>query len=69
VADKTDSVWIDYGPQFLYALEGETWGVADFHYYSNRPADDNTPMVVASDAGVPRVNRQTGRVVYTEGGT
>lgn len=69
VVEKTDSVWIrDYGPQFLYALEGEGWGVADFHYYPSRPADDDTPLVVATGAGVPRVNRQTGRVVYTEGG-
>jgi agmatine deiminase len=70
VIDDTQSVWIrDYGPNFLHEVGGDGWGVADFHYYNSRPADDDTPLFVADVSGVPVMNRQTGaHVVYTEGG-
>jgi agmatine deiminase len=69
IVENTDSVWLrDYGPQFLYAVDGPQWGVADFHYYDSRPADDDTPLAVADLFDLPVVNRQTRRIVYTEGG-
>jgi hypothetical protein len=69
VLEPTDSVWIrDYGPQFVYDLSSDDWGVVDFHYYDQRPRDDDTPEFIAKRLGVPFINRQTVRVVYTEGG-
>jgi agmatine deiminase len=68
VVEATDSVWLrDYGPNFIYG-DGD-WGVVDFHYYTGRPADDDTPLVVAGGAGKPVVDRQSeARRVFTEGG-
>lgn len=68
VLKPTDTVWLrDYGPNFLFG--GGDWGVVDFHYYDNRPADDDTPLDVASAAGKLVVDRQQGAErVYTEGG-
>lgn len=69
VVEKTDDVWMrDYGPQFVYDHNSAMWGLVDFHYYSFRPNDDDTPLVISNALGVPRVNRQTMNVVYTEGG-
>lgn len=70
VIDNTQTIWIrDYGPTFLHEVGGDRWGVADFHYYDNRPQDDDTPLFVAGATGVPVMNRQTGpSAVYTEGG-
>jgi len=69
VVEKTNSVWIrDYGPQFVYDDNSNAWGVVDFHYANSRPDDDDTPLFISQAAGVPRVNRQTTDVVYTEGG-
>ena len=69
VIEPTDSVWIrDYGPQFIYDTNGDGWGVVDFHYYDSRPEDDDTPIFISEVCGVPRVNRQTMQIVYTEGG-
>lgn len=69
VVAPTNSVWIrDYGPLFLYEIGGNRYGLADFHYYSNRPADDDTPLEVADALNIPVMNRQTANVVYTEGG-
>ncbi|MFW5652778.1 MAG: agmatine deiminase family protein [Planctomycetota bacterium] len=69
VVESTNSVWIrDYGPNFLYEVGGNRYGVADFHYYNNRPADDDTPLVVASALNIPVMDRQTSNVVFTEGG-
>jgi agmatine deiminase len=69
IVENTDSVWIrDYGPQYIYDNQSDGWGVVDFHYYDSRPNDDDTPVFVASSFDVPRVNRQTKKVVYTEGG-
>ncbi len=69
VIENTDSIWIrDYGPQYLYDRASDGWGVADFHYYTGRPADDDTPIFIAESAGVPRVDRQDQDVVFTEGG-
>ncbi len=70
VIEETSTVWIrDYGPNFLHEVGGDGWGLADFHYYNNRPKDDDTPLFVAAATGVPVMNRQSGsKVVYTEGG-
>lgn len=69
VVENTDSVWMrDYGPQYIYDQGGTGWGVADFHYYDSRPVDDDTPVYIADTSTVPRVNRQSEEVVYTEGG-
>jgi len=69
VVEDTDSIWIrDYGPQYIYDNQSDGWGVADFHYYDSRPNDDDTPLYIARTYDVPRVNRQTRKVVYTEGG-
>jgi agmatine deiminase len=68
--ENTDSVWLrDYGPQFLVAQDGSKQAIADFHYYSSRPADDEIPAKIAQWQNIPVVDRQTGRnTVYTEGG-
>ena len=67
IVDNTDSVWLrDYGPNFIFG-EGD-WGVVDFHYYSGRPADDDTPLVVAAADAKLVVDRQVHDLVYTEGG-
>jgi len=69
IVEETDSIWMrDYGPQYIYDNLSEGWGVVDFHYYDSRPHDDDTPVFIASTFDVPRVNRQTKKVVYTEGG-
>jgi agmatine deiminase len=69
VIEATNSVWMrDYGPQFIYNTNSDGWGVADFHYYDSRPQDDDTPVFISRVCRVPRVNRQTEQVVYTEGG-
>jgi agmatine deiminase len=69
VVEDTDSIWIrDYGPQYIYDNQSDGWGVVDFHYYTSRPNDDDTPLYIARTYDVPRVNRQTRKVVYTEGG-
>jgi len=69
VVEDTDSVWIrDYGPQYIYDNQSDRWGVVDFHYYPSRPDDDDTPLYIAKTYDVPRINRQTRKVVYTEGG-
>lgn len=65
----TNSVWIrDYGPQFVYAGDVPDWAIADFHYYGGRPLDDSVPLTLARTEGVPRINRQSLRRVFTEGG-
>lgn len=68
VQKPTNTVWLrDYGPSHVYG-DGD-WGVVDFHYYDSRPADDDTPLEVASAAGKLVVDRQQGADrVYTEGG-
>lgn len=69
VIEPTNSVWIrDYGPQFFYDTNDDDWGVVDFHYYDGRSDDDDTPVFISETCEVPRVNRQTLQVVYTEGG-
>ncbi len=69
IVEQTNSVWIrDYGPNFLYQIGGNGWGVADFHYYNSRSADDDTPLVIANAMHVPVMDRQFNNVVYTEGG-
>lgn len=69
VVETTDSIWMrDYAPSFIYDNHSDNWGVVDFHYYNGRPNDDDTPIVVAAAARVPKINRQTNNVVYTEGG-
>ncbi len=69
VIERTNSVWMrDYGPQFIYDNQSDGWGVVDFHYYDSRPEDDDTPVFISRICKVPRVNRQTSQVVYTEGG-
>ena len=66
--EDTDSIWLrDYGPNFIYG-DGD-WGVVDFHYYSSRPRDDDTPRVVAAAQGKLVVDRERrAQRVYTEGG-
>jgi agmatine deiminase len=67
--ENTDSVWLrDYGPNFLFGPGAADWGVVDFHYYSSRPADDDTPLVVATAEGKLVVDRQVADPVFTEGG-
>ena len=67
IVENTDSVWLrDYGPNFIYG-DGD-WGVVDFHYYAGRPADDDTPLVVAAAEAKLVVDRQVKDLVYTEGG-
>jgi agmatine deiminase len=70
--EATNTVWLrDYGPNFVYGNTGGDgdWGVVDFHYYDQRPQDDDTPQVVAAGAGKTVVDRQQGaQRVYTEGG-
>jgi agmatine deiminase len=69
VIETTDSVWLrDYGPQFIYEIGGNRWGIVDFHYINGRPNDDDTPEFIADVLGVPLVDRQNSNVVYTEGG-
>jgi agmatine deiminase len=69
VVERTNSVWIrDYGPQFLYHNTSNAWGLADFHYSNSRPYDDDTPLFIAEMMDVPRMNRQSSNIVYTEGG-
>jgi len=69
VTEQTNSVWMrDYGPNFIYESDGPRWGVVDFHYYNSRPADDDTPLVIASAMNVPVMDRQFSNVVHTEGG-
>jgi agmatine deiminase len=69
ITSRRNSMWVrDYGPVFLYDRAG-SWAVADFHYFSNRPADDRTPVRFASLFGAPVVDRQRREnVVFTEGG-
>jgi agmatine deiminase len=67
--EKTDTVWLrDYGPSFIYGAGASDWGVVDFHYYNSRPADDDTPLVVAASEGKTVVDRQVADRVFTEGG-
>ncbi|MFZ2989979.1 agmatine deiminase family protein, partial [Ideonella sp.] len=67
--ENTDTVWLrDYGPNFIHDPAGSGWGVVDFHYYDSRPADDDTPLIVAGAAGALVVDRQRADRVYTEGG-
>jgi agmatine deiminase len=69
IIEPTNSVWIrDYGPQFIYAGDGATWGIVDFHYYNSRSQDDQIPLKLAYAAHVPWINRQFIQRVYTEGG-
>lgn len=69
VIDRTSTVWIrDYGPNFIYEKGGDRWGIVDFHYYTSRPQDDDTPRVVAGATGVPTVDCQDANRVFTEGG-
>jgi hypothetical protein len=66
--ENTDTVWIrDYGPQFLVPLAGGRPAVVDFHYYRDRPNDDDTPREVAGGSGLAVVDRESTDVVYTEG--
>jgi agmatine deiminase len=58
----------DYGPQYIYSVDSDAWGVVDFHYYQGRPADDDTPVFIARTNGVVRIDRQRFRRVFTEGG-
>ena len=70
VIEETSTVWIrDYGPNFLHEIGGDGWGLVDFHYYNNRPKDDDTPLFVAGATNAPVMNRQSGaKLLYTEGG-
>ena len=52
----------------MYDLSSDAWGLVDFHYYDQRPRDDDTPQFIADRLGVPLIDRQTDQVVYTEGG-
>jgi agmatine deiminase len=67
--ESTDSVWLrDYGPNYVYGPGADDWAVVDFHYYGSRPADDDTPLVVAAMGGKPVIDRQVADAVFTEGG-
>jgi len=49
----TDSYWTrDYGPWFVVD-ESHTMGICDFPYNRPRPFDDNIPVVLADQMGIP----------------
>ena len=60
----TNSIWVrDYGPWFLMLPEG-TSGIFNFTYNRPRPDDDNFPVVLGADWGVPVF---TSDIVHTGG--
>lgn len=51
---STNSIWCrDYGPWTVYDVDTDSMGIVDFRYNRPRPQDDQVPVVLASQWGLP----------------